>query len=410
MRSRFHRVSSRTATFAALLLAGCMPAPPAAYEDRLFEVPDSIPIKEYPQLPPAGAPTNAVRMVEDLVIGGDPADPETLLYRPVDVVASEDGTVYVADRGAYGIKVYGADGGYLKTLGVQGQGPGEFELPWELAIAGDLLVAYDYRNRRFSVWTLDGTHVADHAPDDSRDVSEMSGLADGTLIWTHSTYHPDTGMSRHLVRTTLEGEEISQLRSATGGMPREAGVDDPVELMQALLDGLEDERTLWSVGAQDVVYFSPARTYQVLALSPDGEPLWALRAAGPSPTVAEDRKQPLVDSFLQTGPFPGFDAAAAWEGHDLKADDLQWPATIPAIYYLLVDGAGRLFVFPPPEGLGVVLADAYDVHVFSPSGDYLASGTVPARWDFARGEYVYAMRTGIDQDPVVVRYRLTVEQ
>jgi hypothetical protein len=188
---------------------------------------------------------------------------------------------------------------------------------------------------------------------------------------------------------------------------REVGMDNPAETLQGYLDWLGDERFLLAVGSGEVVYFSPGRAYQILAMSPDGATRWALRAAGPPLTIPDAGRQPLIDAFLRNGPWA--EVAADTSGVDMSVvpGDLEWPR-IPAIYYLFVDGAGRLYVFPPPEGAGIVPSETFDVHVYSPDGDYLASGTVPELWDYAQGDYAYVIRTAADDDPAVVRYRLTL--
>ena len=49
----------------------------------------------------------------------------------------------------------------LRTLGGDGQGPGELSWPAGMAIEGDRLIVNDYSNSRLSQWSLDGAHIAD---------------------------------------------------------------------------------------------------------------------------------------------------------------------------------------------------------------------------------------------------------
>lgn len=398
------RFRSHTALFpllllgAALLPLSCSSEPALVFADWLFPLPNGTAVLEYPELVDGSDP-NAVTLVEDLVIGNDADDLEASLYRPAAVAAAADGTVYVADSGAHHIKVFSADGTWRRTLGEQGQGPGEFTGVRLLTIAGGSLVAYDTRNDRFSVWTLDGEHVADHKPATTRNVSSLYGLPDGTIIWTYRTFNSDRTTREVAVHTTLEGEELDLLFDRPGSTIREISLEDPLGMLQAMLDSLEDPRFVFAVGGDGIAYYSPAEAYQVLAVAQDGSsPRWAMRRAGAPPPFPDARKERLIEMVLDR-----FRIDA-----DVGAEELTWPQRIPAIFRLRVDGAGRLFVFRAPAGMDLVPSESSPVDVYSADGEYLASGHVPAPWDYARGEHVFRITTDADDNPVVVRYRLLV--
>ncbi|MFC1733183.1 6-bladed beta-propeller, partial [candidate division KSB1 bacterium] len=50
-------------------------------------------------------------------------------YRPAWIAKDSAGNIYVLDTGNCRIQVFNENGGYLRTIGRQGQGPGEFENP-----------------------------------------------------------------------------------------------------------------------------------------------------------------------------------------------------------------------------------------------------------------------------------------
>jgi hypothetical protein len=387
--------------------AACAGEPELEFADWLFPVPEGAALREYPAVAASVSEPGPVQMIEDMVIGGDPADADAMLYRPTDIAVAEDGSIFIADRGAHDIKAFAPDGSFRRTLGKQGQGPGEFTGLRYLAIAGDMLVAYDTRNTRFSVWTLAGEHVADHKPPAARNLSSLLGLADGTLIWTHTQINDDRTTRQLLVRSTISGEELGILLDRAGSPLREVSAEDPRAMLQTMLEWLEDPRFLVAVGNEDVAYFSPGTAYQLLAMSSDGTPRWALRRAGPPATIPQQEKGPLIEAFLRLSP---------WDT-DVAVDELTWPEQIPSILHLRVDGAGRLHLFVAPPalriafpGLQIEPSDSWPVHVYSADGQHIAAGSVPALWSYARGDHVYELGTNANDDPVVVRYRLTVER
>ncbi len=69
------------------------------------------------------------------------------LIAPGDVVLTPDGGVAVVETKPAQVRIFGADGTWLRTIGREGQGPGEF-LSGSLGITGDTLVVQDARAAR----------------------------------------------------------------------------------------------------------------------------------------------------------------------------------------------------------------------------------------------------------------------
>jgi sugar lactone lactonase YvrE len=59
----------------------------------------------------------------------DSNDAKTKLFSPTNLAVDEQGQIYVSDTGAFAIKVFDAEGNYLRTVGEVGLKPGRFALP-----------------------------------------------------------------------------------------------------------------------------------------------------------------------------------------------------------------------------------------------------------------------------------------
>ena len=100
-----------------------------------------------------------IELKEELSIGVLDGPEEYIFNRPGDIDVDSKGNIYVADRGDNLIKVYNQDGKFLKTIGRQGQGPGEFGHINKILIdKNDILYTTDARLRRLSIFDIEGNY------------------------------------------------------------------------------------------------------------------------------------------------------------------------------------------------------------------------------------------------------------
>ncbi len=88
---------------------------------------------------------------EDLVIGNE-KDENSRFYKWLSLDVDRDGNIYVLDRGSFRIQKFDKKGKYLKTIGREGQGPGEFSQPNFISL-----------DEKGNVYVKDGTkaHIID---------------------------------------------------------------------------------------------------------------------------------------------------------------------------------------------------------------------------------------------------------
>jgi hypothetical protein len=78
---------------------------------------------------------------------GDPGE----LFDPGNLAMNERGEIFVKDQKPSVIKVFDAEGNYVRSIGREGDGPGEFRVAF-LAVRGDTLIAQDPQNSRVSTF------------------------------------------------------------------------------------------------------------------------------------------------------------------------------------------------------------------------------------------------------------------
>jgi hypothetical protein len=391
------------ATIPLTFACGSMGGADLEFADWLLPVPEGTPVKEYAPVAVEERDPDAVRLVEDLVIGGDPYDEQTLFYGAGAIVASPAGDIFVIDRGNNRIQMFGPDGAYKKTLGKQGQGPGEFAGLSYMIISEGRLVVYDTRNRRYSYWTLDGDHIADHVPTQQASLLSMTALADGSFVSMFTERDEDRTGRRVVVRRSTDGTELSRLFEMPLPPPPDFNVRDYRQMLQDSIRSFDDPRLSLTAGSGEVVYLTPVQEYQVFALSDAGDMLWALRVAWPRPPYPELTKDRMVESFAE--------AFSERFEEPLTAADFEWPVHDSGLRTLRTDASGRLYVFPAVERVSEDPPESMPVDVYSPDGELLAAGIVPQDWTYALGDHVYALRGDPELDQtVVVRYRLELRE
>ncbi len=111
-----------------------MPGPVHAEQ---VEVVDGVTHVRNPATPSEGTVT--LHLQEQWRVGDDPDD--VLLGIITDAGTDGEGNVYLLDRQLSHVEVFGPDGRHRRTLGREGDGPGEFRFPGDMVVLADGRVA-----------------------------------------------------------------------------------------------------------------------------------------------------------------------------------------------------------------------------------------------------------------------------
>jgi hypothetical protein len=103
--------------------------------------------------------------------------------RVVDVVFDGRGRIVIADDLNHQLSVFDASGRFLRRVGRQGAGPGEFQTPWVLAVdRRDSLFVWDAGQGRVSVFDPEYRFVRDFGVRPQWLVTSLRFLPDGRLL------------------------------------------------------------------------------------------------------------------------------------------------------------------------------------------------------------------------------------
>lgn len=354
---------------------------------------------------PVGWKAGRYALVETLRIA--PPDGEAgELLQPTQLAVDEWGRIYVADRTPSVIKVYERDGRFLRTIGREGEGPGEFRVAF-IDVRGGVLMVHDPQVSRTSVFDTSGTFVRSW-PSACCYWSQVRIDRDLRLyvptMGGDSTY----ARWRHYVRYDVNGTLVDTVRVPPG----------PVSEEKVWMVRGGSGRNNFSMST--VVPYSPR---QLDALHPDGGFVlgWSgeyrlVRSPGGRDTTRLYGRpwtpEPLGDSLKQKT-LERMIANFAKQYGEAKVREAfnpgDMPATLPAYRTFAVGQDGATWVFRGAGEDDEEEGTTFDV--FAPDGAWRGTVTSPvaigqwgARW-FGADEVVAAIE---DEDgrPAVVRLAL----
>jgi hypothetical protein len=188
----------------ALLISGCGKGPQGGANAAVrTETVDGVTLVHDPPVPLD--PKKTVRFEEEVSFGAEESGPGTI-FKPGPFAVDAKNRVFIFESGDGVIKLFGDDGGFLKSIGRKGQGPGEFSSAFFLGFCPDgRLLVTDFRNKRTSFFGPEGDFLSSFQW--GKNISPPILVLDGAYIVRESLY--DAGGSKLFVKTyDLEGAEI----------------------------------------------------------------------------------------------------------------------------------------------------------------------------------------------------------
>ncbi|MBN2170955.1 MAG: 6-bladed beta-propeller [Candidatus Krumholzibacteriota bacterium] len=357
-----------------LLAAGLATGVKAAWQGHIVKA-DGVTRVENPAEPMK--PPRTVHLEELWRIGGDSDDENEFFGVLVQLLVDGAGNVYLLDQMLNEVKVFSPDGEYLRTLGREGEGPGEFRTPADMVfLPGDRLAVLQRMPGRIVLLTLAGEPAGEHplpVREGGGPIGIMNGRGAGRHI--HIVYGFDRFDGSLYDHTRGIGRLADDGSIAVVYAENQRGFDfaQPV-IEEKIWDGFESR---WDVGPDGHVIVGETRDdYAVTVWSPAGGKLHvATRAyeARKRSGGEQEEMEAIYEPFIRAVP----NAVPEIEDHD---------APIAAVYaraagaFLVLDSRG--FRENPEGSLG-----CFDV--FDAAGRYVQRVTLMGQGRPLRDGYVF---------------------
>ena len=275
-------------------------------------------------------------------LDGDDEDSEDFFGVLSHAVFDADGNVYLLDRQLHEVKVYSAAGEFLRVIGREGEGPGEFRRPAGLFFLPDArLAVLQSRPARIVLMATDGTPAGDilFPASENGGFRGVNGAdcLDGRLALIESSFlRSETGGERSTSLALLDADSGESVRLDS----RRFNFDFAKPVIREL-----DSHYLWRLLPGERVILSDDFDYRFTLFGSDGLPDRDVTMDYPDLMRDRTRRQERAEELAGTMRF-------GMRGNRRRAQ----PETVveprePGIVWLGVDGAGRIWVFSGREVL-----------------------------------------------------------
>jgi hypothetical protein len=365
-----------------LAISGCSKKGDVSGLKTTVEIIDGVRMVRNPETPRYG--TFAFDLAEDLVIGQE-KDEAYFFPQSAFVNADGQGRIYVCDLGNRRVQVYDKNGAYIKTLGRQGQGPGEYTYPMGVFIdrLGD---AYINSGRSLIVFGPDGIFKKNILIK-----TFLSGFVlgpGGTIVGrTQPNIREEGGPKNKLIQLGPDSEMLRTIATYPVN-----GVS-PGQVLFHWYSG----QLAFCPRSDDSLYYGFSLDYKVHVIDGEGRELFSFSKAEKSQGITGQE----ADLTRESGIF------ASYGQGDPHTAPLDLPDHRPFFTRFYNDDSGRLYVvrFKPITEKAVTSSE---IDVFSKDGYYLYRMTWPFMPQVIKNGFLYEVRqdeaAGLTK---IVRHKIT---
>ena len=357
-----------SAVFAVLFLAAC-----TARDARLATaVTDTLSggiVRVTSSGPTGWADTNGWRLVELPAIQPAQGAPGELID-PSSIAVDNLGRLYVADQKPVVIKVFDAAGTLVRSIGREGDGPGEFRSAF-IAIRGNRLMVHDPAAQRTSFFDTSGTFVRGfHSVGMYWAPVALDAAGRAVLPMIYVTRSPaDAGRRRTFYRARFDslGNLIDTLWVPELTEDHSWRVEKNGLTMMAV-DVPFAPHTIDGYGRDSGAVFGASTDFAIMRSAGHGDTTFIMRRTWTAEPLADSIRNGAIDAMVQRLKGDRFDEVTLRDAFHLS--DI--PSTKPSFSQLVVDDKGNTWAQRMSDN------GRTEFDVFGPSGAWLGPVTLSA--------------------------------
>ncbi|MCK4932362.1 MAG: 6-bladed beta-propeller [Candidatus Aminicenantes bacterium] len=341
---------------------------------------DGVQVVENPEKPksPKGILTKLI-LEEDFKIGDSEVE-EEMIAQVTFFVVDENESIYALDWKANNIKVFDKNGKFVRTIGKQGQGPGEMNFPSGLLITpeNELLVE-DAGNTRQAYFTLEGEFLRNVSVADKTSLTNLVMDSKGNVLGRQ--FIIDEGaMSFEIRKFDKDLNNLFTIESIPFSF-RDPQKDkmNPFDFVQ-----------IYFFDSEGKIYYGNPKEYEIQIFNSEGKLKKKITKKYKSEKITEEDIEKIMDRI----PDMGF---------GLK-NMMEFPKQFPAYEAFTIDEEGRLIVrsYNKAEGEDEVYLDIFDAE-----GKYISRFPTKVNPRIWKNNKLYALEETDEGFIVIKRYTIS---
>ena len=326
-------------------------------------------------------PGPVLELAEDLTIGEGEAEDQRMFHdiRTLDV--DQEGNIYVLDEGAADIKVFNQSGEHLRTIGRQGQGPGEFAFPISVLVTPQAeLLVHDMNQRSLKVLDREGNFLRQLSIADKFQFSGPRFLPEGGMVGSY------------LVPAQQPFAELVLFDS--GLKPVRTLISKPVEPPPVLhyFAGNSMSGLRWNINERGEIIWGDflESDYTLHVSNKGGDHIRTIEREYDAIRITESSRQILLHTMFGDNPPP-----SQW--------DVRFPDHYPPFSGISCDDSGHVFVKTYKQ-IEKEITEVYDV--FDAEGRYMAQATFPVPLMVMKNNFLYTIIENAEGFQEVKRFQM----
>jgi hypothetical protein len=362
--------------FGIILIIGC--GKPGTEWKGTIEIKDGTTIINNPQDPIYREPV--LELTEDLVIKGSEEKEEQMFQSINTLDVDEGGQFFILDEQAANIKVFDQNGGFVKTIGRKGQGPGEFGMPISLFLTRqEQIIVNDMGQRKILYFDKDGNYLKEFSIADKFLFFGPMATSKGDLIVTYTI--PQAQPVTVLQKLNRDFESTLTFTSLS--------LDTPPVINIFVARSLTSLR--WAVTYNDDIIWADIKNpeYELHFYDEDGKSKKIInKHYDPIPITTGDKERLMDETF-------GNNPTDQW--------DVRFPDNYPPFSGFSFDDLGHLFVkrYEKEKNEG---GDLYDL--FDSEGKHIAQMRFKMNPMIWKKGHMYTIEDDAEGFKVVKRYNV----
>jgi len=210
---------------------------------------------------------------------------------PSRIALNSKNELFVTDTRANNIKIFDAEGKFLKVIGREGQGPGDLSRPSGITFNGTYIIVWELGNRRFSIFSEDGGFIRHLRPEEPDVVWKLKPLENGQVLFeTREGYCEREKTVIHILDKELKKEDVFYSHPIKRER-YENKINDDLKIPYGPL-------VSWNVMGGNKIVIGYQEEYSIDVFSPDKEKLFSIERKSKRVKVTQKDKKDYFSSLM----------------------------------------------------------------------------------------------------------------